>query len=206
MNGFQGVFIPFSFKLINVGMNEFDEEWNSIGKEFDIFDKPTLKEGGQQKEKSVENTSIIPATDPWNNWSKPDEWAKRFKDSQSKFESYSRETRTTTNITRNPDGSIYKETVTTERLPDGTSKTTRIIDTTHPANSGQPHHEEIVTTTPPESKIASAETTWDRPRVTPVEDWERLQTESPSGKIEKPMQKENGKKEGNWTWWFWSKK
>jgi hypothetical protein len=35
----------------------------------------------------------------------------------------------TSNITRNPDGTVHRETVTTERMPDGSTKTSRTVET-----------------------------------------------------------------------------
>ena len=170
------------------------------------MDTPIINE--KEKSTESENTSRS-AFERWDGWCKRDDWAKRFKDSQNQIESYASETRTTTNITRNPDGSVYKETVTTERLPDGTSRTTRIVDTIPAAHSGQqPRHEETATTTASsKSEPSPVEDKMDQLRIHPVEEGDRLQPGGlPPVVQERRADSEDGKKEGSWTWSFWSKK
>jgi hypothetical protein len=208
---------------------------NSIAEEFESIINSALKRNGKEgeKEKSLSQAlkeffgspdggfrsdaqqdtsepvlespnrypSLTSTSDHWDEWSKRVDWAKRFRDSQRQAESYSTETKTTTNITRNPDGSIYKETITTEHLPDGTSKTTRVVDATPAITNGQPPRDE---TFPSEPKTAPAENPWH---------WPKGQNGDPSSYEKQPTQIEKeqprmeiAKKEGNWTWWFWSKK
>jgi hypothetical protein len=84
-----------------------------------------------------------------------DELGKRFderfqalQNSSSKI--ISTETSTTTTITRNPlrVRSVYKETVTTEKLPDGTTKASRSVDTTPANDPYQSRTERTVNTSP----------------------------------------------------------
>ena len=149
------------------------------------------------KDDSTEaNNSLTSTTEPGDFWL--NQWRKRFNDSQNQIQST--ETTVTTNINRNPDGTVHKETVTTERLADGTSKTTRVVITTPPGNNGQQSRQE-------ETVSASPADDWTRPKSIPVEEsWDQQKTAAQKVESPAPVQQEGKKKEGNWTWWFWSKK
>jgi len=107
---------------------------------------------------------------------------------------YSRETRIETNITRNPDGSVHKETVTTEKLPDGSTKTSRIVDTTPAGEESRESATERTLTAPAANTLLRWEESWsdvEKPKaVEKSSDSEKKQENSPN----------------NWTWWFWSRK
>lgn len=195
--------VTFISKL-TVGFREiFEEETNNLVNEISRILPPPSKvmnkmvDPPSSKDDSTEaNNSLTSTTRPGDYWEK--QWRKRFNDSQTQIQST--ETTVTTNINRNPDGSVHKETVTTERLADGTTKTTRIVDTTPLTNnSQQPRQEETVGASPADD--------WTCPKSIPVEEsWDRQQTAVQKVESSAPVPQEGGKKEGNWTWWFWSKK
>ena len=134
------------------------------------------------------------------------------------------ETRTSTNVTINPDGSSRKETITTERLADGSSKETRIVETTASReNGGGPIKEErTVKTTPPTKRIDDEPSEYgDRfvheeketrrlPSDYLADIHERLQRmekqQAENGKTKDTNGKANGDNNNNWAWWFWSRK
>ena len=121
---------------------------------------------------------------------------------------YTTASSTTTHMTHNPDGSVHKETITTERLADGSTKTTRIVDST-PAD-GNLRTETTITTTPPPPVPGDP---YLPPALAKVEDrpWNRRHrggANTPSETLEKDV--ESDKKENNNSkhsaWWFWSRK
>jgi hypothetical protein len=131
-----------------------------------------------------------------------EDFEKRFEDrfrrarEDDAVKSYTAETSTTTHITRSADGSVHKETITTERLPDGSTKTTRIVDTTPTGgDTRQSRTETTVNTTPPPIASTVHEKPWPKPQI---EDAPKFDTES-SDRRETHDPK-------NWTWWFWSRK
>ena len=128
------------------------------------------------------------------------------------FKSYTTETRTTTNITHNADGSIHKETVTTERLSDGSSKMTRIVDVT-PAggDARQSKTETTITTTPAmePSKLIPTQSFDASSKSLPAQsDSPRQLDERSTSRDTSQLGKgtETGKDQKDWTWWYWSKK
>jgi len=116
-------------------------------------------------------------------------------------ETYSTETSTTSHISRRPDGSVYKETITKEKLADGSTKTTRVVDTT-PAggDSKQSRTETTVTTTPP-TRPPPSENAWPEP-LPP----EKKPTYEERNEIPERFSEKNNGDQRNWTWWFWSRK
>jgi len=120
-------------------------------------------------------------------------------------ESYSTKTTSTTHVTQNADGSVYKETVTTEQLADGSTKTTRIVNTT-PGDGDQPTTTETtITTIPPSATkepLGLSQKRHPRPRMLekPLAE-ERSQFEE-----RKEVSEKKDVDQRNWTWWFWSKK
>ena len=135
-----------------------------------------------------------------------DEYDKRFQEQfktaqngDHQLKSYSRETSSTTHITRNADGSVHKETVTTERLPDGSTKTTRIVNSTPAFNDSRESMTETTVTTRPSTTPADSleDTSRNRP---PIEEKPKIE----GNKLE-PDKKGNGDPK-NWAWWFWSRK
>jgi hypothetical protein len=121
----------------------------------------------------------------------------QFKNIQADNKSYTRETSTTTHITRNADGSVHKETTTTEKLPDGSMKTTRIVNKT-PAE-GDSRTETTVKTTP--ATRASSEDMWRTSRSFENED---NSTSKPDADASNDKKGNNDQR--NWAWWFWSRK
>jgi hypothetical protein len=111
------------------------------------------------------------------------------------IKSYSTETSTTTHITRNADGSVHKETVTTERMPDGSTKTTRIIDTTPAGADARQSRTETTINTTPSTVPAIQEKPWPKPQI---EEGPKFDPES--------ADKKGHNDPKNWTWWFWSRK
>lgn len=105
-------------------------------------------------------------------------------------------TSTSTHTIRNADGSIYKETITSEILSDGSLKTTRIVNTIPPGgDSQQSTTETTVNTTPP---VVSEKRTWKR-------------SGNDEEKAKMKMERCADEKKGNedqrsWAWWFWSRK
>jgi hypothetical protein len=132
-----------------------------------------------------------------------EEFEKRFHDRFRSLEgeetpqvkSYSAETSTTTQLTRNTDGSVHKETVTTERLADGSTKTTRVVIST-PAggDSQQSSTETTINTTPPVSTAVD----WNRPRI---EEKSQIEMNKSTG-----SEKSGDNDQKRWAWWFWSRK
>jgi hypothetical protein len=171
------------------------------------------------KERQSVMNIVREAHRPW------DDLAKHFEANLEKFgnrgegemKSYSTETRTTTNITRNADGSIHKETVTTERLADGSSKMTKIVDIT-PAggDTHQSKTETTITTTPPTEKSPFEETksigTKDlsTPSSLQIEHSESRPEAEERTNVDRFVERDKGTETGNdqrdWTWWYWSKK
>jgi len=137
-----------------------------------------------------------------------DEWADQFTNAfegDKNTRSYSMATSTTTHVTRSADGSVHKETVTTERLPDGSTKTTRIVDTT-PAD-GNSRTETTITTTP--SPSPHPQTSY--PALSEEEDkaWSRsrrsIKASEESDNTTGSDKNGNNNSKNN-AWWFWSRK
>ena len=135
------------------------------------------------------------------------------------------ETRTSTNVTINPDGSSRKETITTEKLADGSSKETRIVETTASReNGGRPiKQERTVKTTPPTKRITSIDDTSEygdrfvekeKENGGLLSDYlrdiherlQRMEKQQDEKKTKETNGKGNGDNTNNWTWWFWSRK
>lgn len=112
--------------------------------------------------------------------------------------SYSTETSTTTQITCNADGSVHKETVTTERLADGSTKTTRVVQTTPVGGDSQQSNTETSVNTTPPTNTAVEEKSWDRPRI---EEKSHIGTDKLTSSEKSGDNDQNGR-----AWWFWSKK
>lgn len=137
-----------------------------------------------------------------------DDWVDQYKsafegDKTSQF--YSTATSTTTHVTRNADGSVHKETITTERLSDGSTKTTRIVDTT-PAD-GNSRTETTITRSPPPPP--SPQTSYPAPSETEDKPWGRHRESNGSSEelengVEADKKETNNSK--NSGWWFWSRK
>ena len=132
-----------------------------------------------------------------------EEFEKRFHDRFRSLEGeetpqvkpYSTETSTTTQLTRNTDGSVHKETVTTERLADGSTKTTRVvISTPASGDSQQSSTETTVNTTPPVNTAVD----WNRPRIEEKSQIEMNKSTCP--------EKSGYNDQKRWAWWFWSRK
>lgn len=130
----------------------------------------------------------------------------RFEQNENSMkESYSTRTTTTTHVTQNADGSVYKETVTTEQLPDGSTKTTRIVNTTPGEGDKPTTTETTVTTIPPSATKEPLELS--RKRYSRLRMPEKPHAEEKSQfeeRKEVPGKKDVDQR--NWTWWFWSKK
>lgn len=112
--------------------------------------------------------------------------------------SYSTETSTTTQITHNADGSVHKETVTTERLVDGSMKTTRIVKTTPAGGDSQQSTTETTVNTTPSVNTAVEEKSWNCPRLERKSQLDK--DKSTSSEIGR------SKDQKSWAWWFWSRK
>jgi hypothetical protein len=145
------------------------------------------------------NTAIEQASKVETSVPEPQDQEKVFKDrfqqADTPVKSYSTETHTSTHIIRNSDGSVHKETITTEKLSDGSTKTTRIVNTTPAGGDAQQSRTETtVNTTPPTVSSAVEDKAWKLPR-----------DEDKSTKVEMDEKKGNdGQK--SWAWWFWSRK
>jgi hypothetical protein len=103
-----------------------------------------------------------------------------------------------TKITRNEDGSVHKETVTTDKLPDGTTRTTRIVDTTPPSGDPYQSRSERTVTTSPVTDTTQQDLSWpesEKPKAVQrfIESTNKDDTRSNSTP-------------SNPTWWFWSRK
>jgi hypothetical protein len=112
--------------------------------------------------------------------------------------SYSTETSTTTHITRAADGSVHEETTTTERLPDGTTKTTKLVKTPE----GETRTETIV------NKPVIKERFRELSRADNAKNGSsgaETRVTSPPAPMGGPDNKGNGDAK-NWAWWFWSRK
>jgi hypothetical protein len=96
---------------------------------------------------------------------------------------------TTTHITRTADGTVHEETTTTERLPDGTTKTTKLVKTPE----GETRTETIV------NKPLFKE----RFRALPGGEETSNSASAGNGSGDKHG---NGNGNGNKAWWFWSRK
>ena len=135
-----------------------------------------------------------------------EEFEKRFQDrfrglqggDNSQVKSYATETSTTTQITRNADGSVHKETVTTERLADGSTKTTKVVKTTPPAGDSQQSRTETTINTTPPVNTTMQEKSWNTPRS------EETQIEMKKSTNSDIIKGNNDQK--SWAWWFWSRK
>ena len=135
------------------------------------------------------------------------EWMVQWKNAFEKDTSgppYSTATSTTAHMTRNADGSVHKETITTERLFDGSTKTTRIVDTT-PAD-GNSRSETTITTTPPRHP-PSTSLPDSFPSSHEVQPGNRhyaiKSSEEPEKVVEADKNENNNLK--NSAWWFWSR-
>lgn len=207
--------VPCARQLIDPGFDEIKEMEQAFNQR-PSFERRQIKES---KDTDSVIAKVREAHRPWNDLEKHFEAnLERVGNlGDGEMKSYSTETRTTTNITRKADGSIHKETVTEERLPDGSSKTTRIVDFT-PAEGGdtrQPKTETTITTTPPtdtqtleEPKpIASQVLSKSSPFQTAQSN--SLHQGDEKSNFEKTVERDKGelaKDQKDWTWWYWSKK
>jgi len=136
-----------------------------------------------------------------------EEFEKRFQDRFRKslrggetpqVKSYPTETSTTTHITHNADGSVHKEIVTTERLADGSTKTTRVVQTKPSSGDSQQSNTETTVNTAPPLNAPKEEKAWNPPRI---EDMSQIETDKSTS-----SNKSGNNDQKNWAWWFWSKK
>lgn len=207
-------YYPGQGQLIDLGFDELKEMEEALDSR-STFARQQLD---ANKDRDSVVAKVRELSRPW------DDFEKHFDANLEQFgnrgngetKSYSMETRT--NITRNADGSIHKETVTTELLADGSSKTTKTVDIT-PAggDTRQAKTETTITTTPstetkpfddhPNSFSASVssnpsslqtEQLDSRPQIEEKPTFERS--------VERDKSNEAGKDQTDWTWWYWSKK
>jgi hypothetical protein len=201
--------------LMSLGFDELKEMEEAL----DPRSSFTRREIEESTERQSVMNIVREAHRPW------DDLAKHFEANLEKFgnrrdgeiKSYSTETWTTTNITRNADGSIHQETVTTERLADGSSKMTKIVDIT-PAggDTRQSKTETTITTTPPPEKIPFEDTktmgtkdlsTPSSPQIEHSESRPEVEEKTNVGRsVERDKGTETGNDQRDWTWWYWSKK
>ena len=201
--------------LIDLGFDEL----KAMEEALDPRSSFTRREIEESTERQTAMNTVREMHRPW------DDFAKHFEANFEKFgnrgdgemKSYSTETTRTTYITRRADGSIHKETVTTECLADGSSKVTKIVDIT-PArgDTRQSKTETTITTTPPTEKNPFEDTKTmgtndtSTPPLPQIEHSESRPEVEEKTNVERSVERDKGTGTGNdqrdWTWWYWSKK
>lgn len=177
---------------LNVGFDDFDDGFKSLSNELD-------RRSAEMRRRWLEDTGELPKPETKSS-SFFEDFEKRFEErfkrakEDDAVKSYSTETSMTTHITRSADGSIHKETITTEWMPDGSTKTTRIVNTTPAGSDAQQSRTETTVNTTPPAAPSIQEKPWPRPRI---EEAPKFDTES--------VDKGNSDHK-NWAWWFWSRK
>jgi hypothetical protein len=201
---------PWTRMLINLGFDEIKEIEETLDLSSNHVPRP-------HEEPQVTDTVMAKVREvhrPWDTLERHTEtnlesFANR---GDANFKSYTTETKSTTNITRNADGSIHKETVTTERLSDGSSKMTRILQVIPTEGDARPSKTETTITTTPARESSNSMPTHNLDATSkslPAQSDLPHQVDEKSIPRDTPelgKGNELGKDQKDWTWWYWSKK
>jgi hypothetical protein len=192
--GFERVF--HDNVVLTTGLDEISEMGNAADDEITRGISSWFEGLRALDDKERKSSSPVPS---WDELGKGfDERFKALEDGSSKI--ISTETSTTTKITRNPDGSVYKETVTTEKLADGTTKTTRTVDTTAANDPYQSRTERTVNTSPTkDTAMRWGDSGPDGCRIEDTKEAKKVRELADTGKKEASRPNDS-------TWWFWSRK
>jgi len=180
-----------AFNALDNALNDLDEYLDSIDQGIDEWGK-----GIDSQDRSPRH----PPKSPFESFGKRFEDAfQHLKDHEpaKDINTYSTETSTTTHITRNADGSVHEETTTTERLPDGSTKTTKLVKTPQ----GETRTETIVN----KPFIKERFRALPRPEESTVSA-NGAETMVPSVAAGNVDNKGNADRRDNRAWWFWSRK
>lgn len=195
MSGFERV-CPDN-AVLTIGFDEISEIGNAVDEEItrgisSWFDGLGALNGKERK--------LSPCVPSWEELGK--DFHGRFKALESNSSNVvSTEISTTTKITRNLDGSVYKETVTTEKLPDGTTNTTRTVDTTPADDPYQSRTERTVTTSPAkDTAMRWGDSVRDECRMEDTKEVKNGMESAAAGKTKEASRPSDS------TWWFWSRK
>jgi len=180
-----------AFNALDNALNDLDEYLGSIDRGIDEWSNPL---DGQDRSPPQAPKSPV------------ESFGKRFEDVFQHLKdhepikgtnTYSTETSTTTHITRNADGSVHEETTTTERLPDGTTRTTKLLKT--------PQSETRTETIVNKPFVKERFRAPPRPEE-PTVPANGSKTMVPSVAADNVDNKGKEDRRDNRAWWFWSRK